>query len=379
MKLLGVVGARPQFVKAAVVSRAIAAWNRVQGDVLREVLVHTGQHHDPNMSEVFFRELELTAPHHHLGVAGGNHGEMTGRMLERLEPVLAAEAPDWVIVYGDTNSTLAGALAAAKLRLRVAHVEAGLRSFDRGMPEEINRVVADHLSELLLAPTPAAVANLAREGISGERVLEVGDVMNDAMRFHGGKATPSEAVKRLLDRTGSDFWLATVHRAENTDDPTRLGAILDALGDLAEQRPVVLPLHPRTRGRLPGWRPRRGMHVIEPCGYLDMIVLLRSCRGVLTDSGGLQKEAYLLGRSCLVFRDETEWVELVEGGHVRLVGAERRRIVAAAAMLPGPAPDGPRELYGDGRAGERIVAALAERPARDAPSAKDALSTRWRP
>ena len=376
MKLLGVVGARPQFVKAAVVSRAIAAWNRSRADALREVLVHTGQHHDPNMSEVFFRELELSAPHHHLGVSGGTHGEMTGRMLERLGPVLAAEAPDWVLVYGDTNSTLAGALAAVQQGLRVAHVEAGLRSHNRGMPEEINRVVADHLAELLLAPTPAAVENLAREGIRGERVLQVGDVMNDALRFHAGRATASVAMARLLERTGEDFWLATVHRAENTDDPARLTSILDALGELSTHRPVVLPIHPRTRKRLPDRRFPADMHVIEPCGYLDMIALLRACRGVLTDSGGLQKEAYLLGRYSLVLRDETEWVELVAGGYVRLVGADRARIVAAAGSLPGPADARSRDLYGDGRAGERIVEALAQRPA---PVAGEGLSTRSRP
>lgn len=356
MKLLTVVGARPQFVKAAVLSRAMAA----HGSGVREVLVHTGQHHDADMSDVFFRELGLPAPAHHLGIAGGTHSEMTGRMLERLAPVLAEETPDWVIVHGDTNSTLAGALAAAQAHRPLAHVEAGLRSRDRSMPEELNRVLTDHAADLLFAPTTTAVANLRHEGIVGDRVRLVGDVMHDAACWYAEHAQPSQVVAALQPRLGRDFLVATVHRAGNTDDPARLAAILGALGDLAARRPVVLPLHPRTRARLAGWTPPAGLHVVSPVGYLDMLVLLRDCAGVVTDSGGLQKEAYFLGRRCLVLREVTEWVELVEHDHARLVGADRERIVAEAErFLTGPVT-GARDLYGDGRAGERIVAALLE-------------------
>ncbi|MFM7231903.1 MAG: non-hydrolyzing UDP-N-acetylglucosamine 2-epimerase [bacterium] len=356
MRLLTVVGARPQFVKAAVLSRAIAA----HGAGLTEVLVHTGQHHDTQMSDVFFHELGLPVPTHHLGVAGGTHGEMTARMLERLEPVLAAEAPDWVIVHGDTNSTLAGALAAAKLRLPLAHVEAGLRSFDRGMPEEVNRILTDHCSDLLFAPTVTAVENLRQEGLRGARVRLVGDVMHDSALWHGAHARPTPALAELLATLRDGFLVATVHRAGNTDDPARLAAILGALGDIAASRPVVLPLHPRTRTRLAGWTPPAGLHVIEPVGYLDMVAMLAACAGVLTDSGGLQKEAYFAGRRCLVLREATEWVELVDGGYARLVGADRERIVREAASFLQGGLDGVRDLYGDGRAGERIVAALVQ-------------------
>lgn len=356
MKLLTVVGARPQFVKAAVLSRAIAA----HGSGLHEVLVHTGQHHDTQMSDVFFHELGLPAPLYHLGVSGGSHGEMTARMLERIEPVLAAESPDWVIVHGDTNSTLAGALAAAKLRLPLAHVEAGLRSFDRGMPEEVNRILTDHCSDLLFAPTVTAVENLRREGLRGARVRLVGDVMHDSALWHGTNARPTPPMAELLATLSEGFLIATVHRAGNTDDPTRLAAILGALGDIAAKRPVVLPLHPRTRTRLDGWTPPPGLHVIEPVGYLDMAVLLASCGGVLTDSGGLQKEAYFAGRPCLVLREATEWVELVDGGYARLVGADRARIVAEAEDFLRGGLAGARDLYGDGHAGERIVAALVQ-------------------
>jgi UDP-GlcNAc3NAcA epimerase len=358
VKIVTVVGARPQFIKAAALSRALARHGDGRGDAVREVLVHTGQHHDPMMSDVFFRELGLPAPGHHLGVAGGSHGEMTGRMLERIEPVLAAEAPDWVLVFGDTNSTLAGALAAAKLGLRVAHVESGLRSYDRRMPEELNRVVTDHVSDLLFVPTAAAVANLEREGIRGDRVQVVGDVMLDAALHHGATATPSPSLRGLLASLGPDYLVATVHRAGNTDDPARLAAILGGLADVSAARPVVLPLHPRTRRELGEWTPPPGLHVIEPCGYFDMIVLLRGCSGVLTDSGGLQKEAFFFRKPCLVLRDRTEWVELVEGGYARLVDADRAAIARETkAFLGRPIEDAP-ELYGDGHAAEKIVAAL---------------------
>ena len=354
MKIVSVVGARPQFVKAAVVSRAIAAWNAAHGGTL----VHTGQHHDANMSDVFFRELGLLAPQHHLGVAGGPHGEMTGRMLVQLEPVLAAESPDWVVVYGDTNSTLAGALSAATLRLPVAHVESGLRSHNRAMPEELNRVVTDHVADLLFVPTPAAAANLECEGIARDRVLLVGDVMYEAARHHGRTATPSAAIARLIEELGEGFLVATTHRAENTDDPSRLSAILTALAEISVRRAVVLPLHPRTRARLGEWRPPPSLRVMEPCGYLDMISLLRACAGVLTDSGGLQKEAFFLGKPCVTLREETEWVELVDLGVNAIAGTDSKAIVQAWQALCGRRLDWSARPYGAGDAGGRIVAAL---------------------
>ena len=363
MKVVSVVGARPQFIKAAVVSRAIAKWNEEHPGSVREVLLHTGQHHDVNMSDLFFEQLALPQPGHHLGVSGGTHGEMTGRMLERLEPVLQQESPDWVIVHGDTNSTLAGALAAAKLGLRVAHVESGLRSYKRTMPEEVNRVVADHLATLLFAPTAAAVENLAREGIAGDRVAVVGDVMYDAALHLAGTAIASPGTQQLMGELAEAFLVATVHRAENTDDPRRLRAILEALDAVATKRAVVLPLHPRTRKRMGSWRPANALRIVEAIGYLDMIHLLRACAGVITDSGGLQKEAYFFRRRCLVLREETEWVELVDGGFARLVGADRDAIVREAATFLGRPLTGTAELYGDGHAGDRIVAALVGRTA----------------
>lgn len=360
MKILTVVGARPQFVKAAVVSRAVAQLNARAPGSVREVLVHTGQHFDANMSDVFFDEMRIPRPDHHLGIGGGSHGAMTGRMLEAIERVALEVRPDWLLVYGDTNSTLAGALAAAKLHVPVAHVEAGLRSFNRAMPEELNRVLTDHLADLLFAPTDAAVANLAREGISGPGVRRVGDVMFDAACFYRQLATPSAAVRTLVEGLPAGFHLATLHRAENTDDPARLAGIMEALAELSGRVPVVLPLHPRTRRSLGDWRPPPNLHVLEPVGYFDMVWMLQRCRGVLTDSGGLQKEAFFFGRHCLVLRDETEWVELVEQGFNEVVGVDPRRIVERAArFLEGTIAD-PPPLYGDGHAGEQVLAALLE-------------------
>ncbi len=361
VKILTVIGARPQFVKAAVVSRSIADANARAPGSVSEVLVHTGQHYDANMSDVFFEEMRIPKPHHHLGIGGGPHGAMTGRMLEAIERVVVQERPDWLLVYGDTNSTLAGALAAAKLHVPVGHVEAGLRSFNRRMPEEVNRVLTDHVAALLFAPTDVAVANLAREGVSGPGVRQVGDVMLDAALYYRQLARPTAATAPLLAPLAGGFFLATVHRAENTDDPARLKGILDALSEISARTPVILPLHPRTRGSLGAWRAPPSLHVIDPVGYFDILCMLQACGGVLTDSGGLQKEAFFFGKRCLVLRDETEWVELVEKGFNLLAGADRDRIVSAAAsFLDGAAPEA-LPLYGDGHAGERIVEALLER------------------
>jgi UDP-N-acetylglucosamine 2-epimerase len=350
MKVVTVVGARPQFVKAAPVSRALRARHE-------EILVHTGQHYDDNMSDVFFRELGLPRPERQLSHGGGSHGAQTGAMLASIERVLLEEKPDVVLVYGDTNSTLAGGLAAAKLLIPVAHVEAGLRSFNRKMPEETNRVLVDHVSTWLFCPSSAAVENLAREGITRGAVV-VGDVMCDALEMFRGRATERTVVSDLgLARKG--FALATVHRAENTDDTARLRAILAGLGALG--MPVVLPLHPRTRKRIDdeALTVPSSVRAIEPQGYLDTIALLDAAALVLTDSGGLQKEAYLLGAPCVTLRDETEWTETVATGWNVLAGADAGRIARAAAAQAKRTGERP-PLFGDGHAAEKIVASLEE-------------------
>lgn len=354
MKILTVVGARPQFVKAAVVSRALA-----QTAGLREVLVHTGQHYDDAMSDRFFRDLGIPAPAHHLGVGSGSHGAQTGRMLEKLDAVMQAERPDWVLLYGDTNSTLAGALAAAKLHIPVAHVEAGLRSWNRAMPEEINRLLTDQVSSLLFAPTQAAVANLAREGIAGDGVRLVGDVMYDAALTFGGRAD-AESLLARLGVNACGYVLATIHRAENTDDPARLAAIVAGLARAAEAMPVVLPCHPRTLAALERAglldQARARLICTEPLGYLDMLAAERLARVVVTDSGGVQKEAFFFGVPCVIVRRETEWVELVELGCARLVEPDG---IAAAVAAPPVAAGGREGLYGGGAAANRVARALA--------------------
>lgn len=347
MRVVTIVGARPQFIKAATVSRAFAQQS------VDEVIVHTGQHFDANMSDVFFDELEIPRPHHHLGIGGGPHGAMTGRQLEKIEGVLLDEKPDWVLVYGDTNSTLAGALAAAKLHIPVAHVEAGLRSFNRRMPEEINRVLTDHVSSLLFAPTATAVQNLANEGINGDRVKLVGDVMYDATLFYNSRARKPTWFDGLgIPEQG--FVLCTIHRAENTDDPSRLSGIMQGLGDSG--LPVVLPLHPRTRGALEA-QPIAvpdNVHLVAPVGYLEMTWLEMQCRIVATDSGGVQKEAYFHGKSCVTLRDETEWVELVEAKVNILTGTDPKLIHNAVLAS---ARDGitSAPLYGQGDASAQVA------------------------
>lgn len=357
MKVLTVVGARPQFIKAAAVSRVLRATPGV-----REVIVHTGQHYDGNMSRVFFEELEIPEPDYHLGVGSGTHGAQTGRMLEAIEQVLLEERPDWVLVYGDTNSTLAGVLAAVKLHIPTAHVEAGLRSFNRRMPEEINRVLTDHASDLLFAPTEVAVQNLRQEGIPDERIHLVGDVMYDAALYYGAKA---KRVSRILDQLGLEpkgYVLATVHRAENTDDPVRFRAIMSGLVEVAREIPVVLPLHPRTRGALE----REGMfrdvraflHLVPPVGYLDMVMLEQNARLIATDSGGVQKEAFFYRVPCVTMRDETEWVELVESGWNYLAPPKSAAAVSRAVFARMGAVGEEVDLYGGGEAAQRIVAVL---------------------
>jgi UDP-GlcNAc3NAcA epimerase len=346
-RLLTVVGARPQFIKAAALSRAIRA-----SDDFSEILVHTGQHFDAMMSDVFFQELDIPPPDEHFAIHGGGHGAMTGRMLEAVESAILKHGPDWVLVYGDTNSTLAGALAAAKLHVPVVHVEAGLRSFNRRMPEEINRVMTDHVSTLLLTPTQTAAANLAAEGIT-VGVRHIGDVMHDAMIHAMARARTHSRIIDTLGLTPGGFVLATVHRAENTDDPARLTAIVAALMREAEGRPVVLPIHPRTRQALARTGIAVGaIRIIDPVGYIDMARLLDGCALVMTDSGGLQKEAYFARRPCITLRDETEWVETIHHGWNRLW------------TTPGwLEPRSDIKDYGEGNATTHILAAIRDHKA----------------
>lgn len=317
-KIVTVLGARPQFIKASVVSHAIA-----QSPGLTEVVVHTGQHFDANMSDVFFAELGMSKPDYFLDIHGGTHGAMTGRMLESVEQVLLKEKPDVVLVYGDTNSTLAGALAAAKLHIPVAHVEAGLRSFNMRMPEEVNRILTDRISRWLFTPTKTASENLVREGFADEQIIEVGDVMYDVALHHGSRVQSGTGLMAKLGLKEKNYVLATVHRAENTDHPERLAAIVDALIATAKTLPVVWPLHPRTRvvlqqaGRLDILA--EAVHLIEPVGYLDMVQLEKYAALIATDSGGVQKEAFFYRVPCATLRNETEWVELVEAGWNRLM------------------------------------------------------------
>lgn len=311
--ILTVVGARPQFIKAAAVSRAI----RASAD-FHEVMVHTGQHFDEMMSDVFFRELEIGKPEVNLAINGGSHGAMTGQMLEGIERCLMEHQPDWVLVYGDTNSTLAGALAAAKLHIPVVHVEAGLRSFNRRMPEEVNRVLTDHVSTLLLSPTMTGVRNLESEGIT-RGVHHVGDVMYDAMLHAQKSSRESSTILSQLGLAEGRYALATIHRAENTDDPVRLQKVMSAIDETAAGLPVVLPVHPRTRQAVERHGTKLGsIRTIDPVGYIDMVRLLDGATVVLTDSGGLQKEAYFARRPCVTLRDETEWTETLEHGWNRL-------------------------------------------------------------
>jgi UDP-GlcNAc3NAcA epimerase len=357
LKCITVVGARPQFIKAATVSRQM----RDRSDI-REVLVHTGQHYDSNMSDIFFTEMDIPEPDYNLGVGSGPHGAQTGQMLAAIERVLLDERPDWVLIYGDTNSTLAGAIAASKLHIPVAHVEAGLRSFNRRMPEEMNRVLADHASSLLFAPTRTAVENLAREGIAGNKVIEVGDVMYDAALFYGERATSSSRILERLGVSPGGYVLSTVHRAENTDDPERLRAIFDALTAVAAVIPVVLPLHPRTRATLDriglARHSSQRLLIVDPLGYLDMVMLEKNACLIVTDSGGVQKEAFFHRVPCVTLRDETEWVELVRLGWNRLlpptVGADLAPAILAAIDTRGEEA----RPYGEGHAAARIVEKL---------------------
>lgn len=357
-KILTIIGARPQFIKASVVSKSISATEGLQ-----EIIVHTGQHFDANMSDIFFKQLDIPLPNYSLNINGGNHGDMTGRMLLEIEKILIKEKPDCVLIYGDTNSTLAGALAASKLHIPIAHVEAGLRSFNMKMPEEINRILADRVSNILFCPTDASYDNLKKEGypyISSngkeQKIFQVGDVMQDSAQWFSESAKPPENFHML-----NGFVLATIHRAENTDDFDRLKNIVMALDEIAKEFPVVLPIHPRTNNIIKQKNIKTSnILLIEPAGYLEMLWLLKHCDLVVTDSGGVQKEAFFMGKACVTLRDQTEWIELLKTGANELVGADYEKIIISAKKNFGRLVKDDEMLYGGGQASEKISACLKE-------------------
>ena len=348
MKIVTILGARPQFIKAGTVSREFA-----KHDEIEEVIVHTGQHYDANMSDIFFDEMKIPKPHYNLDINGLGHGAMTGQMLEKIEEVLEKEKPDWVMVYGDTNSTIAGALAASKLHIKVAHVEAGLRSFNMSMPEEVNRILTDRISNILFCPTVSAIDNLKNEGYDNLdiKVVKNGDVMQDGALFYKDLATKPDVV--LKDK----YILSTIHRAENTDDLERLKAIVSALNEIAKEIQILLPLHPRTKAILEKNSIETNFTIIDPVGYLEMVYLIKNSKLIMTDSGGLQKEAFFFEKPCITLRDETEWVELIENGFNVLVGADREKILEEYRSFDF-STDFSLDLYGGGKASEKIVEEL---------------------
>lgn len=350
MKILTIIGARPQFVKAAALSREINKHKSIE-----EIIVHTGQHFDKNMSEVFFKEMEIPKPKYNLNLNSLSHGAMTGRMLEGIEKLILKEKPDIVLVYGDTNSTIAGALAATKLHVNVAHVEAGLRSFNMQMPEEINRILTDRVSNYLFCPTDVAIENLHKEGFEhfNCQIIKSGDVMQDAAYYYAEKSeNHAQAYKKLQHE---NFILCSVHRAENTDNAERFKNIVEALNQIHKETKVVIPLHPRTKKLLDNFNLKLNVEIISPVGYFDMIELLKHCKLVMTDSGGLQKEAFFFKKMCVTLRDQTEWTELISNGFNILAGANRGKIIQAVNTMMNKTADFNLNLYGDGNAAQNIV------------------------
>ncbi len=351
MQILTILGARPQFIKAGSVSREIAKHKEIQ-----ECIVHTGQHYDANMSDIFFEEMQIPKPNYFLGIGGKSHGAMTGQMIEKIEEVCLKEKPDWVMVYGDTNSTLAGAIVASKLHIKLAHIEAGLRSFNMNMPEEINRILTDRVSNMLFCPTDAAMQNLKNEGYDNfdSKIVKSGDVMQDGVMFYKDLAVkPSFDIK-------DNYILCTIHRAENTDDEVRLRSIFEALNEIAQNIQVILPLHPRTKKKIENLKLNiENLTIIDPVGYLEMVWLIDNCSLVMTDSGGLQKEAFFFGKSCITLRDETEWAELVNGGFNVLAGADKGRIIESYKNHSTfNNQNSSLDLYGSGNASEKIIGML---------------------
>ncbi|MBN2664064.1 MAG: UDP-N-acetylglucosamine 2-epimerase (non-hydrolyzing) [Bacteroidales bacterium] len=352
MKILTIVGARPQFIKAAAISREISKNFDIQ-----EVIVHTGQHFDKNMSDVFFTEMQIPKPKYNLNINSLSHGAMTGRMLEQIEQVIITERPDFVLVFGDTNSTIAGALAAKKLHVKVIHIEAGLRSFNIKMPEEVNRILTDRISDILFCPTNKAIENLDNEGFANFniKIVKSGDVMQDTAIFY------TDLAKKPNFDVPSNFVLATIHRAENTDDIERLKNIFSALSTISEDIPVLLPLHPRTKKIIEKNNiDTKNIQIVDPVGYLEIVYLLKNSKLVLTDSGGMQKEAFFFSSPCITLRDETEWVELVQNGYNKIVGADTEKIILAYKLLIDSSLDFSVDLYGNGKASEVIIKNILE-------------------
>jgi len=349
-KIVTILGARPQFVKAAVLSRIISQHNEIE-----EIIVHTGQHYDTNMSAIFFAEMEIPKPKYNLQIHGMGHGAMTGQMMEKIEEVLIMEKPHAVVVYGDTNSTLAGALAAKKLGVRVVHIEAGLRSFNMKMPEEINRILTDRVSDLLLCPTKTAMDNLAQEGFENYpiKIVQSGDIMKDAVEYYGKFSDSKSTIIKDLNLKQGNFVLATIHRQENTDDLKNLQSIFKGLEIISKEMPVVLPLHPRTQKILSQHKLSYAITIIDPIGYFDMLELLKNCEMVITDSGGLQKEAFFNKKHCIIAREETEWVELVANNFATIVGSDTEKMVNAFQNYLMHKSDFSTELYGK-NVGEKI-------------------------
>jgi len=353
IKILTILGARPQFIKAGSVSREIADYNEIE-----EVIVHTGQHYDSNMSDIFFDEMKIPKPNYFLGVGGKSHGAMTGQMIEKIEEVALKEKPDWIMVYGDTNSTLAGSIVASKLHIKLAHIEAGLRSFNMKMPEEVNRILTDRVSNILFCPTETAIQNLKNEGYDNLdcKIVKSGDVMQDGAIFY------KELAVKPKYKLKEDFILCTIHRAENTDDESRLKNIFEALNEVAKEKQVILPLHPRTKKIVENLNiSTKNLTILEPVGYLEMVWLIDNCSFVMTDSGGLQKEAYFFEKQCITLRDETEWVELVKCNANTLVGANKDKILKAYKNnIRFNKENLKLDLYGGGKASKNIIKELLE-------------------
>lgn len=358
IKILTIVGARPQFIKAAMVSREIQKINK-----LKEVIIHTGQHFDLNMSEIFFEEMQIPVPDYKLNINSLSHGAMTGRMIEGIEKIIQEELPNAVMIYGDTNSTIAGALAAKKLNVDVIHVEAGLRSNNMKMPEEINRILTDRISDILFCPTDLAMMNLKKEGFDNFncKIIKNGDVMFDAALFYSKQSEIKSGIIERLKLENENFVLATFHRQENTDVSGNLKEIIDALNSIHSKTKVVVPMHPRTKKQIIKSRLKPLFDIIEPVGYYDMIELLKHCKMVMTDSGGLQKEAFFFKKYCVTMREQTEWVELVKNGYNILSGSNKNQIITAFEDFSSKKSDFNMNFYGDGHASEIIVKEILEK------------------